>query len=162
MAEKLSAKCVGRKIYLATAFVYDDEMRERVRRHQLNRSQKGYTTIEKCRDITEITNALMSDDTVLLDCLGNLTANEMFDGAESNTDIKIAGKIFDDIRRVNNAVSNLIIISNEIFSSGIRYEKQTEAYTAVLGRLHVDIAAIADTAVECTCGMKIYHKGAAL
>lgn len=161
-AEKLAAKCGGRKIYLATALVYDDEMRERVKRHQLNRSQKGYTTIEKSSDIAEITDKLTRHDTVLLDCLGNLAANEMFggaDGQEPNTDISLADKIFDDIQNVKNASGNLIIISNEIFSSGIRYDKAIEAYVALLGRLHVMIAGIADTAVECACGINTYHKG---
>lgn len=165
MAEKLAAENGGRKIYLATAQVYDDEMRERVKRHQQNRSAKNYTTIEKSCGIAEIIGSLTPYDTVLLDCLGNLAANEMFGGCDKTRSCTVEGlaeRIFVDIKKVNAAVGNLIIISNEVFSCGICYDKEVEAYTDLLGKLHVKIAAIADAAVECACGINIYHKGVAL
>jgi adenosylcobinamide kinase / adenosylcobinamide-phosphate guanylyltransferase len=166
VAEKLALKQGGRKIYLATARIYDEEMRRRVERHRQNRAKKGYTTIEKEKKISEIAGVLKRNDTILLDCLGNLTANEMFGSelieAKFNTEFTLAEKIFSDIQVVNGTAANLIVISNEIFSDGIEYESATEAYIEVLGRLHIKIAAASDIAVEAVFGSYHYHKGALL
>lgn len=162
----LSKKALGRRIYLATAKVFDEEMARRVRRHKKIREGKGYITIEQSENISKIKNRLQKSDTVLLDCLGTLTANEMFgeDGAEYGGAAKeeLSQRIFSEIMAVNAACGNLIVISNEVFSSGDDYEEPTKAYIEVLGSLHIKIAAAADTVVECAFGHSIFHKGAAL
>lgn len=165
-AKELAELSDGNKIYLATAKVCDDEMKRRVRRHQKLREQKGYITIEKSENLGEIVPDLRKTDTVLLDCLGNLTANEMFGDTfvEFDDDMKteLTEKIFADITKINESVKNFIIISNEVFSSGLTYENTTEDYMDVLGWLHVKIAAVSQIAVECVYGYNILHKGAAL
>jgi adenosylcobinamide kinase / adenosylcobinamide-phosphate guanylyltransferase len=161
-ANELAVGDVGNKVYLATSKVYDDEMKARIRRHQKDRAAKNYITIEKSEHIGEIVSQLSSDDTVLMDCLGNLVANEMFYDyqLEYNAQMKmeIAEKIFAEIMAINAAVRNYIIISNEVFSSGITYDKATEAYLEVLGQLHIKIVAAAQTAIECTYGSNTFHK----
>lgn len=161
MAEKLASMCGGRKIYLATALVYDDEMRKRVERHQKNRRAKGYITIEKGSRIGEIKDRLTSGDIVLLDCLGSLVANEMFDGNRSDSDTELIDRIFADIQKVDHAVNSLVIVSNDVFFDGISYQDTVRSYVSVLGKLHVKIAGMADTAVECACGIHLYHRGKA-
>jgi adenosylcobinamide kinase/adenosylcobinamide-phosphate guanylyltransferase len=156
----------GDKIYLATSKVYDDEMEQRILRHQKNREKKGFITIEKSENIGEISPKLDQTYTVLMDCLGTLVANEMFYdySIKYNDELKnkVIEKIHSDIIKINNSVANLIIISNEIFSSGITYDIATEYYIEVLGQLHIKIARVADRAIECVFGCNIYHKGETL
>ncbi len=164
LGEKLANELAdGNKIYLATSKAYDDEMRRRIHRHQADRAQKGFLTIEKSENIGEIVTELNSSDTVLMDCLGNLVANEMFHGDDSDCNpqvkMEITERIYADVIKINAAVKNLIVISNEVFSSGISYDPATEAYIEVLGQLHIKIAAAAQQAIECVFGNTMYHKG---
>lgn len=154
----------GRKVYLATAKPYDDEMEQRIEKHRKSRENKDFTTIEKSVDIGEI--AFEREDTVLLDCLGALTSNEMFHDYSIEYDDKLANeitdKIYDDIQKVNQSVRNMIIISNDIFSDGKTYDRATEKYIEVMGNLHIRLAKASQTAIECAYGLYIYHKGEAL
>jgi adenosylcobinamide kinase / adenosylcobinamide-phosphate guanylyltransferase len=164
LGEKLAVElATGNKIYLATSRAYDDEMRRRILKHQKDRAQKGFITIEKSENIGEIVPQLGNGDTVLMDCLGNLVANEMFgeDPTVYNTQMKkeITEKIYAEIIQLNSAAANLIVISNEVFSSGISYNRATEDYLAVLGQLHIQFAAAAQQAIECTFGTYTFHKG---
>jgi adenosylcobinamide kinase/adenosylcobinamide-phosphate guanylyltransferase len=151
----------GRKVYLATAKPYDDEMEQRIKKHQRSRENRHFTTIEKSMNIGEI--AFEREDTVLLDCLGTLTSNEMFYDYSIEYDDKlvnkITDKIYNDIQKVNQSVGNLIIISNEIFSDGKTYDRATEKYIEVMGKLHIRLAKASQTAIECAYGLYIYHKG---
>lgn len=153
----------GNKVYLATARPNDEEMRRRIRKHQKDREPKEFITKEQSENIGEIVTELKSSDTVLMDCLGNLVANEMFRDYHSEytnqMETEISEKIFTEITAVNSAVENLIIISNEVFSSGITYDPATEAYLEVLGLLHIRIVAAAQRAVECAFGITKFHKG---
>lgn len=156
----------GDKVYLATSKTYDDEMVERIKKHQNDREKKGFITIEKSENVGEIINKLKKTDTVLLDCLGTLVANEMFYDytIKYNQALKekITGKIFNELISIKKAVDNLIIISNEIFSDGIKYDPATEDYIEVLGSLHIKIADISDKAIECVFGNNTIYKGEAL
>jgi adenosylcobinamide kinase/adenosylcobinamide-phosphate guanylyltransferase len=164
LGEKLAAQFAsGRKVYLATSEVCDDEMEARVARHRADRAGKGFVTIERCRDIGSASALVEKGDAVLLDCLGALAANEMFAGGPADFDEgfkqALAGRIFGGIMEIQRAASALVVISNEVFSDGASYEKETADYIDVLGRLHGQLAKAADAAVECACGMHIVHKG---
>lgn len=149
-----------RKIYLATARHYDREMTKRIRFHQQQRAGKGFLTVERCRDIGQ-GNAYFNygqQDTVLLDCLGTLLMNEYFDFTQSNPQI-IQDKLVKDILSLKGQVSNLIIISNEVFSDGISYDKPVEEYMKILGGLHIALVQHSDTAIECAYSGYQLHKG---
>lgn len=154
-ADELAA---GRKIYLATAAVYDDEMLERIAIHKNQRTGRGYITIEKSTDIQEIVNIIKSDDTILLDCLGNLLANEMFKDEKTESKINITEKIFKSLYAINEKAENLIIISNDVFSDGCTYSDSVIEYIDTLAKLHIKIAGISQRAIECVAGNSIYHK----
>ena len=66
----------GRLLYLATMKVGDEESRRRVARHRNMRAGKGFVTVE-CQTHLEHVEVL-AGDTVLLECISNLTANEMY------------------------------------------------------------------------------------
>ncbi len=158
LAKELANK---RKVYLATAKPYDEEMEFRIEKHQKSREKKGFITIEKSENIGEI--VFQKDDTVLLDCLGTLTSNEMFYdySLDFNDEFakKTERKIYCDIMKIARSVQNLIVISNEIFSDGKTYDKATEKYIEVLGKLHIRLTKESQKAIECAYGFHIFHKG---
>ncbi len=58
--------------------VSDDESRERVKRHRERRAGYSFKTIECPVDLADIAMQLPENSNVLLECAGNLAANEFF------------------------------------------------------------------------------------
>lgn len=145
----------NRKIYIATALAYDDEMKKRIERHKKDRQDNNWITIEQSKNIKEILDLLQENDVVLLDCLTLLVSNEMFDG---DINIETVEKVLFDIKIVDKKVKNLIIVSNDIFEDINTYDKETNEYLSNLGRLHMEIIKIAGEAYECVVGIPIQRK----
>src|ERR1700687_4191411 len=80
-AESLLADRAGQRIYLATAEVGDEEMRQRILHHQARRGD-GWRTIEAPLDLaTPIADA--GDDAVMVDCLTLWLSNLMAAGHDT-------------------------------------------------------------------------------
>ena len=82
----LDSPC-SRRFYVATMIAYGKEGRDKVDRHRMLRRGKGFITIEKPRNVGEVmvgeyeTGLSPSSRTgraLLLECVSNLAANEMF------------------------------------------------------------------------------------
>ena len=73
------------RIYIATMFPFDEESRRRIDRHRRMRAEKNFTTIECYTGLKTV--EIPEGACVLLECMSNLTANEMFreDGAKEDT-----------------------------------------------------------------------------
>src|SRR5699024_8105972 len=76
----LSCPCEVR-YYIATMMPFDDECRARIAKHRAMRAGKGFETVECPLKLGFV--GLPKRGTVLLECLGNLAANELYalDGA---------------------------------------------------------------------------------
>ena len=78
----------GKRIYIATMHPFDEESHKRIERHRKMRAGKGFETVE-C--YTGLKNAVLPGESgkcvVLLECMSNLVANEMFEeqGAHEQT-----------------------------------------------------------------------------
>ena len=79
------------RIYIATMYPFDEESRKRVQRHRKMRQGKGFETVECYTGLDKI--RLPENCTVLLECMSNLVANEMFqeEGAYYTTLLWITG-----------------------------------------------------------------------
>lgn len=56
--------------------VWDDECRARVKKHRQMREKKGFETAERPVDLGEL--FVPEDGAVLVECMSNLAANEMY------------------------------------------------------------------------------------
>lgn len=147
----------GELVYIAAMSVADDETRERVSRHRRQRAGKGFRTIERRVNLKEL--YIPAGASVLLECMSNLTANEMFseDGAKENTEREIIRGMEHLIRQSR----NLVIVTNEIFSDGIEYDPETTRYIKALAALNRAAAAMADKVVEVVCAIPVVIKDSA-
>ena len=69
------------RYYIATMEVFGEEGRKKVERHKMLRQGKGFITIESPKDVGRVEKLEKTGNgklTVLLECVSNLTANEMF------------------------------------------------------------------------------------
>ena len=127
---------------------------KRVQRHRKMRQGKGFETVECYTGLDKI--RLPENCTVLLECMSNLVANEMFqeEGAHENT----VEAVLKGVRHIREQAGNLVIVTNEIFSEAADYQGETELYQEYLGQINQKIAEIADQVVEVVYGIPVYHK----
>ena len=150
---------IPKKYYLATMQVFDDEGRKKVERHRNLRSGKGFFTIEQP---TRISGALEKmedgDRTVLLECISNLTANEMFSEKKAMTEIQVTENVIRDIKMLKEQTNHLVVVSNNVFEDGITYDETTTKYIRAMGKINQKLAALADRVVEVVAGIPVTLK----
>ena len=147
----LNGEC---RVYLATMYPYDEESRQRIARHRKMRAEKNFTTVECYRDLEKTEIPEHAD--VLLECMSNLTANEMFwpEGAGSDTE----EQILRGVEWLRRKARNLVIVSNEIFSDGCEYDSGTKEYQRTLGKINCRLAELADGVTEVVYGIPLEVK----
>lgn len=146
----------GRRIYIATMMAFDKEGEKRIERHRRMRRDKNFETIECYTDLQQL--QLAADDIVLLECMSNLVANEMFSGDRKGRPDEVREAVVQGVIRLRGQVQHLCIVTNEIFSDGLHYAAETAVYQQVLGEINQHLAALADQVVEVVYGIPIYIK----
>lgn len=143
------------RVYVATMIPCGEDAERRIARHRQLRAGKGFETLEKGVDVGSL--PLPEGASVLLECLGNLVANEMFepDGAGENAE----KRCMDGVRSLARRTANLVIVTNEVGSDGREYGEGTERYMQIMGRLGCRIAEMADEVCEVVCGQLVWLKG---
>lgn len=145
----------GRRIYIATMIPRGEEGRQRVSRHRLLRAEKQFETIECYTGLQALT--LPENGTVLLECMSNLVANEMFEpeGAGAHT----AEAVLEGVRMLKRQARHLFLVTNEVFSDWIAYDEETMRYLACLGEVNCALAEMADAVTEVVYGLPQRIKG---
>lgn len=149
------------KYYLATMKIYGEEGLKKVQRHRELRAGKGFVTIEKetLDDMEEIKKIVAEKDSViLLECLSNLTANEMFREDRMIPCREVSKKICSGLKSLGETAENLVIVSNNIFEDGIEYDESTKEYMKALGEINIFAAEMADKVTEVVCSISVEVK----
>ena len=142
------------RFYLATMQCYDDETRKRIDRHRKMRAGKGFVTVERPLNLKDLTVPEHEGTcSVLLECMSNLAANEMFDPAGSGEDAYEA--LRQGIDSLLAQCDNLVVVTNEVFSDGVRYDPSTVKYIELMGRINRYMAEKADRFTEVVYGIPV-------
>lgn len=144
------------KIYIATMYPFDSEAFRKIDRHRELRKNKHFDTIE-C--FTGLKNVILNEKntTVLLECMSNLTANEMYQ--ENGAGLQTVEEICKGLDALCAQAADVVVVSNEIFSDGMEYDEETFRYQKYLGKINQYIAAKADLVVEVVYGIPLRQKG---
>ena len=164
----------GRRYYIATMEPWGREGRERVSRHRIQREGKGFHTIEAYHDLETVflEPGEREDTVILLECMSNLAANELFGTAEE-METSAPGsserraeaaflRIQKGILHLKDQCDLLVVVTNEIFSDGIVYGPEIQAYIRLLGRIDAWMAGQADQVTEVVYGIPLHLKGGGL
>jgi adenosylcobinamide kinase/adenosylcobinamide-phosphate guanylyltransferase len=158
LAQKLTQKLrCGKLFYIATMKPHDSEDFQRIKRHINEREGYGFETLEQSEHIAECIKYTTAQDTVLIDSLTSLLANEMFNGENINADA--FKTVADDVKQLCSAVCNAVMVSDYIFSDAMIFEDLTQSYKRGLSLINRKTAEYCDIVLEmnnsnCTC-----HKG---
>ena len=160
-AENLTVSLGGNRVYAATMQVYGEEGRQRVARHRRMREGKQFVTVECPTDLDQLTEnpdlcSLISGNVVLLECMSNLTANEMFsqDGGKETAEL-VKDRILKGVQKLLKVCRHLVIVTNEVFSDGNLYDPETMEYICCLGMINTALGVMADQVTEVVCGIPV-------
>ncbi len=177
-------------IYLATMMPFGSDAEKRIERHRQLRAGKGFKTVERYTDIETLCNGDSPDSekfreqaggaVVMLECMSNLTANEMFadtnsdpaengeenlkaseetaDGAAENIK-EVRERILRGINALAKTAAHLVIVSINVFGEGVQqYDPWTQSYMQCLGELNQALTIRADEAVEVVYSIPVMYK----
>ncbi len=139
----------ARRVYLATMEPDGEEARARIARHRALRAGKGFETVERPSGLSGV--PLPPGCAVLLEDLTNLFANEWFGVGRGGA----AARVRAGLERLAASAALAVVVGNDLFSDGVDYDAQTEAFLAALAALHRELAARAGQVYEVVCGIPI-------
>ncbi len=142
----------GELIYIATMQPWDQECLKRIEKHQKARAGRGFFTIERYLDLSGL--ELPKGSRVLLECLSNLMANELY-----SPEGKGKEAILEGVDHLLEECRDLTIVTNEVFSGGKKYEGDSLHYLKELAAVNRALAKKADRVVEVVCGCPNLLKG---
>lgn len=167
-AEKLCFEKNKKTVYIATAKAFDEEMKEKRRKHIERRKDKAWDTIEK---YTEVSSIIDSSDFVyelaLLDCVTMLISNIIFEDEEFdvNSEIdckktfkKVEEEIDQLLKSISKSSCDFIIVSDELGLGGISENKLTRYFTDLCGKVNQKIASQSEEAYFLVSGIAMKIK----
>jgi adenosylcobinamide kinase/adenosylcobinamide-phosphate guanylyltransferase len=150
LAEQASAK----RIYVATAQAFDDEMRERIALHRLERD-RSWQTVDAPLELPQAIQAQTGPDKVaLVDCLTLWLSNIVL--AERNP----SHETDQLIHAVREAQGPLILVSNEVGQGIVPSTPLGRTFRDEQGRLNQRLAEACDAVVFVAAGCPILLKPA--
>lgn len=141
--------------YIATMPFRDKETEKKIERHRVMRSGKGFLTLEW---YTDLEGRLKGGDCppmegagVLVECLSNLTANEMYmeGGAGEGT----AEAVVRGIMELKMRCVHLVVVTNDVFAESASDTREMRQYKENLGKINQVLAREADRVTEVVRGI---------
>lgn len=146
-------------VYIATAKIHDEEMRQRVELHKKSRPSEWITY----EGNYNIKNAVVDKKNYILDCITVFTSNIMFDitkGCEiispekqrevENTVMTEIKSLIDKIKAID---GNIVMVTNEVGYSIVPENHVARVYRDIIGRINQKIAKLSTEVYLVTCGI---------
>ena len=150
----------GPLYYLATMVPRDGEDRARIARHLEDRAGLGFVTVEQGKNLPGCLARANREGTFLLDSVTALLTNEFFPPEKDYAPDYTAGqRVGDDILSLARQVRHLVVVADDLFRDGARYDGTTESYRQALGGILCRLAEEAELVVEMTMGNPVVHMG---
>ena len=182
----LASSPAHRAVLIATAQPWDDEMRQRIARHQVDRAQRvpGMVTVEEPMQLAQaITEYSRADTLVVVDCLTlwltnclmpmdapsvqPLTSAAVADQGltkknESNSPLSPvdSAQAAPLLIAISQAPGPVVLVGNEIGLGVIPMGREVRAFVDALGKLNQDVAAVCQRVTLMAAGLPLTLKDA--
>ena len=151
-AEELALQISANPVYLATAHIWDDEFRERVRKHQERRGPE-WTNIE---EELQLSKHNLAGRVVVIDCVTLWLTNWIStENAEVDAILTAAKQEFD---RFTAPDATYIFVTNEIGLGGVSTNQLQRRFTDLQGWMNQYIAQKADEVILMVSGIPVKIK----
>ncbi len=169
LAEKKAKELGENIVYIATAIAFDEGMKDRIKKHRLDRPE-NWATIERYKDFICIIEdeAFKKGDLILLDCMTLMVTNLML---ESNLDFdhcpmedvhKLENHIFKEVDALLKIISDnnktAIIVTNEVGMGLVPSYRMGSIFRDIAGRVNQYIASKAKEVYLTVSGIEIKIK----
>ena len=151
-AEKLALSLAPNPVYLATARIWDEELRKRLIDHQERRGTE-WTNIEEEK---ELSRHSLSGRIVLIDCITLWCTNFFFD-LNADTDQALAAAK-EEFNRFTAQDATFIFVTNEIGMGGTSENEIQRKFTDMQGWMNQYIASRADEVILMVSGIPVKIK----
>ncbi len=159
-AQELAESLPGRRVYVATCPVQDDEMRRRVEAHRRLRANKDWETIEQPLGIIQ-TLRETDHDVLLIDCLTLWVSNLMYQNEQDGKEVSesdVEQHAMDLIDACRSRPGTVVMVTNEVGMGIVPDNALARRYRDLIGRLNQTIASAADDVTFVACGLPIHLK----
>ena len=155
----LCASPQHRAVMVATGQAWDDEMRERIARHQRDRAERvpGMATVEEPLALADALREHSAPHTlVVVDCLTLWLTNLLMPAEGAAADA--AGPTQDLCRAIQSAAGPVVLVGNEIGMGVIPMGRETRAFVDALGGLNQAVAAACQRVTLMAAGLPLTLK----
>ena len=156
-AEKLARECnEGQVTYVATAQVFDEEMKDRVKSHR-ERRPESWTTIEAPFDLeNSLKDQVDKSQVILIDCVTVYISNKLMKYWDE-WDKEHEEKILKEIEKLGQAFkkgdADVIFVSNEVGFGLVPENKMGRIFRDMAGRVNQVIAEYSDEVYLVVAGI---------
>ena len=149
--------------YIADMVPYGRETEKKIEAHRKMRAGKGFATLEWYVDLPGKISAPDSPELkgscVLLECVSNLTANEMYEPAGAqNTGGDTPESVIKGVRMLKERCAHLVVVTNDVFRESVTDSEEMTAYKGNLGMINRALAEMADRVTEVVFGVPVCIK----
>lgn len=165
-AERLALATAGRKAYVATGQAFDEEMIDRIKKHQERRGKIWNNFEVPLHLAKEWQNISQTADVILIDCLTMFTTNHMMahgsiQGQQDANQLEVA--VLTELESLLASIKScedktVIFVTNEIGLGIVPDNKLARYFRDIAGRVNRTVAAAADKLYLTISGVTIELK----
>ena len=162
----LAQSPVHRAVLIATAQPWDEEMRERIARHQADRAERvpGMQTVEEPLELARaLVNHSQPQTLVVVDCLTLWLTNLLMPAENNEPNRALAhdpqAQIAMVLIAIENAPGPVVLVGNEIGLGVIPLGRETRAFVDALGLLNQGVAQACERVTLMAAGLPLTLKG---
>ena len=160
-ALQIAEKMVPPHCFIATCRVSDQEMAERVKKHQDERTEKIWKTVEEGLDLRSALRSNRNYSSYLLDCVTLWVSNIMEQNYQSDTfcdESDLKREIDQLFNYLGTIESTVIFVTNEVGMGIVPENQLARRYRDLVGFCNRLIASRAEEVILVSCGLPLYLK----
>lgn len=158
-ALRLAESQAGRRLFIATCPVLDDEMNYRIERHKAERAIGGWSTLEEETKLAEAIRGARDFDCILIDCLTLWINNLMYHANNEINEDDMKKQMLEVIEACNEHEGRIILVSNEVGFGIVPEHPEVRRYRDLVGRANQTLGTACNMLYLIVCGVPINIKG---
>ncbi len=162
-AQRLAESLPGLRAFIATCPVVDEEMRQRILKHQLARAAGTWQTIEEPLDLARVIAARTDIPVLLVDCLTLWINNLMYAAEQAHQppvgEEQVAARTREILAACAQRGGTILFVTNEVGMGIVPENALARRYRDLVGRCNQTLAAGANAVTLVTCGIPLHLKG---
>lgn len=165
-AERYTLARKGQKLYIATAQIYDDEMVERVARHQARRGSQWLNLEIPLNIAAQWEDVAAKADVILIDCLTMFVTNYLMKFPEleqAEVREKLRSVVLSEVENLLEKIKDshdkkVVFVTNELGLGIVPADIMTRVFRDIAGEVNQIVAAAADEVYLSISGITIEIK----